>query len=79
MNDLLEVSLSVSLPIPPAGLEYALVRSAGDVRAWSTSGKGTELLGTSDSALLSFEGEAGRSRASVRRFLETFIMPPLVP
>jgi len=54
-NDLIEVTLSASLPIPPAGLEYALVRSAGDVRAWTDSGKGTDLLGSSDSALLSFD------------------------
>ena len=39
-NDLIEVTLSASLPIAPTGLEYALVRSAGDVRAWTTSGKG---------------------------------------
>jgi hypothetical protein len=54
-NDLIEVTLSTSLPIPPAGLEYALVRSAGDVRAWTASDKGTDVLGSSESALLSFD------------------------
>jgi hypothetical protein len=55
-NDLIEVTLSASIPIAPAGLEYALVRSAGDVRAWTASSKGTDLLGLSDTAVVSFEG-----------------------
>ena len=54
-NDLIEVVLSASLPIAPAGLEYALVRSAGDVRAWTAAAKGTDLLASSDSAVLSFD------------------------
>ena len=54
-NDLIEVTLSTSLPIPPAGMEYALMRSAGDVRTWTSAGKGTDLLGSSDTAVLSFD------------------------
>jgi hypothetical protein len=53
-NDLIEVTLAASMPIPPDGLEYALVRTDGDIRVWSSSTKGTEILGASDSADLSF-------------------------
>jgi hypothetical protein len=53
-NDLIEVALSASMPIPPDGLEYALVRTDGDLRVWNASTKVTEVLGASDSAVLSF-------------------------
>jgi len=53
-NDLIEVALSASMPIPPDGLEYALLRTDGNLMAWTASTKGTEVFGGSDATLLSF-------------------------
>ena len=53
-NDLIELTLSASMPIAPDGLEYALVRTDAEIRVWDASTKGTEILGASDSAVLSF-------------------------
>ncbi|HXV76867.1 MAG TPA: hypothetical protein VD788_11185 [Candidatus Polarisedimenticolaceae bacterium] len=55
-NDLIELTLAASLPLAPAGLEYALIRTSGDVRVWSDGAKGTEILGTADEAIVSFAG-----------------------
>ena len=55
-NDLIEVTLSSSMPLPPDGLEYALLRTNGDIRLWSSSTKGTELFGASDDVPISFGG-----------------------
>jgi hypothetical protein len=53
-NDLIEVTLTASMPTAPDGLEYALTRTDADVLVWGASTKGTEILGASDSAVLSF-------------------------
>jgi AcrR family transcriptional regulator len=54
-------------------------RDRGELRRDLTDRDVAEWLVRSVWSLLSFEGESGRSRTSVRRFLETFVMPPLVP
>lgn len=55
-NDLIEITLTASLPTPPDGTEYVLTRSDADLRVWAASTKGSEILGASDSAVLSLAG-----------------------
>lgn len=54
-NDLIEVTLVASPEVPPAGVEYRLERSNGDILAWSAATKETELFGASDSVPLTFD------------------------
>lgn len=58
---------------------FSAGRDLGELRKDLADREVAEWLLRAVWSLLSFEGEAGRSRASVRRYLETFIMPPLVP
>jgi hypothetical protein len=48
-NDLIEVVLFVTPEKPPAGIEYALRRSDGDLLAWTAPSKQVELFGGGDS------------------------------
>ncbi|RLE24264.1 MAG: hypothetical protein DRJ50_04910 [Actinobacteria bacterium] len=54
-NDLIEVTLVASPEVPPAGIEYRLERSNGNILAWSASTKETELFGAMDSVPLTFD------------------------
>ena len=53
-NDLIELVLTVDPPAPPAGYEYALTRSSAALRVWTAPTKGTELMGASGDAVLTF-------------------------
>lgn len=54
-------------------------REAGELRSDLTDREVAEYLLRVVMSLLSFEGDAGKSRKSVRRYLETLIMPTLAP
>ena len=60
-NDLVELTLQVN-PFPaPAGYEYVLQRSNGDVKVWNSSTKGgAALLDANDEAVIAF-GSASRT------------------
>jgi hypothetical protein len=53
-NDLIEAVLMADPPAPPSGYEYVLTRSNQNIRAWDGSDKTGEILGSGDSAVLSF-------------------------
>ena len=53
-NDLIEATLTVDTPTPPAGYEYALARSNANIRVFDTSAKGGEILGSGGSAPVTF-------------------------
>jgi len=53
-NDLIEITLAVDPPAPPAGYEYLLSRSSPALRIWTAQTKASELMGSSDEIVLSF-------------------------
>lgn len=55
-NDLIEVELTVDAVPPPAGVEYALRRSNGNLKVWTSATKGTAILDANDDAVLAFGG-----------------------
>ena len=53
-NDLVELTLTIDPPVPPAGYEYVLVRSNANLRVWNESTRNTEVTGSGNVAPLTF-------------------------
>jgi hypothetical protein len=51
-NDLIELTIQADPPLPPAGWEYVLVRSAPNVKVWFQSDKTAAVLDANDEQLL---------------------------
>ena len=55
-NDLVEIVLAVDPPTAPPGFEYVLTRGNASIRVWNAQTKGTEILTSGNSAVVTFTG-----------------------